>query len=126
MKLVIDTSIIIDKLRGGTKWDQFFETTDIETEFFIPTITIFELFSGSSSKDPIIMDKINKIIYKFKRVELSDTIAQKAGELYRDVSPTLDIPDYIISATAIGIGAKVVTLNTKHFQKIPGLQIYSF
>ncbi len=125
MKLIIDTNIIIDELRGGKKWDDLVGGfRKIDAELFLPSIVIFEIFSGQSSKNRKIKDKIDNLLGHFRLIDLSEGIAQKAGEIYRDNDSTLGVVDYIIAATAIEVGAQVVTLNEKHFQKIPGVSLY--
>lgn len=126
MKLVVDTSILIDHLRKGPRWRQVItETKEVKNiKLFLPTIVIFELFSGSSSRNASDIKIIQNLIKNFKRTELTEEIAKRAGELYRDVSKRLDIPDYIISASALEIGGTVLTLNKKHFKQIPNLPIY--
>lgn len=125
MKIVIDTSILIDHLRGGNVWNNLSDRVEeANIELFIPTIVIFELYSGKSSKSPLMKEKIEKAISKFYRIDLTEEIARKAGEIYRDFSPNIQIPDYIIAASALDIGAEVVTLNNKHFAQIPGLSLY--
>ena len=123
MNLVVDTSVLIDYLRGGILWEQIIES-EKEAICHIPTIVIFELFSGKSSKLPQNAQKIKNILKYLERIELTEKIAKRAGELYRDVNKTLQAPDYIIAASCLSIGGSVVTLNVKHFQNIPGLQIY--
>lgn len=124
MKLIVDTSILIDKLRGGKKWDEFLSVLDSNVELYLPSIAIFELFSGLSSRKPQISLKISNLRKFFREVDLTPEIAKRAGEINRDVAGNLDLPDYIIAATAIEIGAQIVTLNKKHFQKIQGVSIY--
>ena len=46
MKIIVDTSILIDNLRGGDKWNKFQEKVDEDSEIFLPTIVVFELFLG--------------------------------------------------------------------------------
>lgn len=126
MKLVIDTSILIDSLRGGTASKHFFGTiASHNPEFFIPTIVIFELYCGVSSAIPPVRVKISSLINQFKRIELTEETAIHAGELYRKIGKQISPQDYIIAASAISLNAQVVTLNTKHFEKIPGLKLYS-
>lgn len=125
MKLVIDTSIFIDKLRGGKRWDDFFNGLDDTVELNLPSIVIFELFSGLSSRKAQISLKISSFRKFFNEIDLTSEIARRAGEINRDTPGNLDLPDYIIAATAMEIGAQVVTLNRKHFEKIPGVSIYS-
>lgn len=124
MKLVIDTSILIDYFRGGLRWDKFLKQIETGVELFIPTIVIFELFSGDSSKDLDKEKDITHFLEEFTKIELNERIAKIAGELYRDIDKSLGVSDYIIAASALSINAQVVTLNEKHFIQIPNLQIY--
>ena len=124
MKLILDTSILIDYLRNGSKGEKFFEDKTPQQQFFLPTIVIFELFSGQSTQSQETINKIKKFIRYFPRIDLTETIARRAGEIYRDVSHALDVPDYIIAASALEIDAEVVTLNKKHFEKIPRISLY--
>lgn len=125
MRFIVDTSVLVDKLRGGEKWNEFLSSLDENSELYLPSIVIFELFSGLSSKKPEVSRKIFDLRKFFREISLTSEIAKKAGEINRDISTNLDLPDYIIAATAMEIGARVVTLNKKHFQKIPGVVIFS-
>ena len=124
MKLVVDTSILIDKLRGGRKWDNFLENLDDGVKLYLPSIVVFELFSGISSRKSEIVKKILGFRKYFFGVDLTWEIARRAAEINRDYPGDLDVPDYIIGATALSLGAEVVTLNIKHFRQIPGVSIY--
>lgn len=124
MKVVVDSSILIDYLRGGTKWEAFMSGAHREIELFIPTVVIFELFSGTSTRNPRKRENMVDFIKQFHRIDLDEKIAQEAGELFRDLKKTLQVPDYIIAASALNIGATVVTLNQRHFGQIPHLPLY--
>lgn len=124
MKVVVDSSIIIDYLRGGTKWEEFIASVGEEIELFLPTMVIFELFSGESTKNPRKLRDMLDFISQFQRMDLNEKIAKRAGEIYRDASTTLQVPDYIIAASALEIGSVVVTLNKRHFEHIPNLSLY--
>jgi len=124
MKLVVDTSVLIDKLRGGRKWDDFLENLEEGAELYLPSIVVFELFSGLSTKKIQVSSKIFNFRKFFSEIDLTFEIAKRAGEMNRDIAGNLDLPDYIIAATAMEIGAQVVTLNNKHFQKIPGVGVW--
>ncbi len=126
MKLVLDTSIIIDYLRGGSLWEIVLTKIDKSAIFYIPTVVIYELFSGKSTRNIKVIEKINIFLKYFERIELTEKIAKHAGQLYRDDKPKIGAADYIIAAAALSIGASVLTLNQKHFQEIPGLEIYEF
>jgi predicted nucleic acid-binding protein len=124
MRVVVDTSILIDYLRGGIKWEEFLNRAEKDVELYLPTIVIFELFSGKSTANPKIAKDINEFITFFQKVELTEKIAKQAGALFRDVNKNLGAPDYIIAATALELHASLVTLNKKHFQQIKSLSLY--
>ena len=125
MKLVIDSSILIDYLRGGTKWQKFLSEVPRNAELFLPVIVIFELFSGKSTKKSSITKMVLNLLKQFTYIEINEAIAIKAGHLSRDIGYHIDPTDYIIAASALDIGGTVVTLNRKHFEQIPGLDLYS-
>lgn len=124
MNIVIDSSILIDYFRGGTKWQEFLEDAPKDAELFLPTIVIFELFSGKSTKKSGVAKDILNLLKQFTSIELTIEIAIKAGELYREIGSRIDPADYIIAASAFSIGGKALTLNRKHFEKIPNLSLY--
>jgi len=70
MRLIIDTSILIDYLRGGIKWEELLRKFEKDTEIYLPTIVIFELFSGKSTSDPKVAKEINNFMYGDKTKEI--------------------------------------------------------
>lgn len=124
MNLVCDTSILIDKLRGGKKWDEFLTVVGGDVELYLPSIVVFELYSGQSSKDRNVEKNLRRVVGYFEVVELTGKIAKISGEIYRDQVKGLEVPDYIVAATALEIDAEVVTLNKKHFVNVKGLRIF--
>lgn len=124
MKVVVDTSVIIDYLRGGLVWNNFLDDAKKNTSLFLPTIVIFELFGGKSTHDPQEEQNITTFIKQFKQIKLDEKTAKRAGELFRDFGRTLQAPDYIIASSALEIGGMILTLNKKHFERIPNLDLY--
>lgn len=124
MKLVCDTSILVDKLRGGKKWDELTIGMGKDVELYLPSVVVFELYSGQSTRNPEMEKNLRRVVGYFEVVELSARIAQKAGEIFRDETSDLQVPDYIVAATALELDAEVVTLNKKHFAKVAGLKIF--
>jgi predicted nucleic acid-binding protein len=124
MKLVIDTSVLIDYLRGGSKWEELLSKFEKNDELYLPTIVIFELFSGGSTSNPENSKKITDFLKYFQKIDLTERIAKRAGVLFRDVNKNLGAPDYIIAASALELNATLVTLNKKHFEQITNLSLY--
>ena len=83
-------------------------------------MVIFELFSGQSTRKPEVL-KNKPILKPFPKIDFDAKIAQRAGQIFRDLSVHIDVPDYIVAASALEIGAYVATVNIKHFSQIPGL-----
>lgn len=126
MNFVFDTNIIIDGLRQKREAKEILAEFEKTNNFlFVPSIVGFELFSGQSTKNSGQVRNINEFLNFFKTVDLNWNIAIMAGKIYRDGVRGLALADYIIAATAIEIGAQVVTLNKKHFQNIPGISLYA-
>ncbi|MBI2329919.1 type II toxin-antitoxin system VapC family toxin [Candidatus Daviesbacteria bacterium] len=125
MKLLVDTSVLIDHLRGGNAWKKVVAESGEDLKLFVPTIVIFELFSGQSTHDLSMVVKIYQLLDNFQKIELDENIAKIAGEFFRDAKHRIQVSDYIIAASALSINARVVTLNKKHFAQISGISIYS-
>lgn len=125
MKIVIDTSILIDVLRGGDTGEILFNEVEKDNpEILIPTIVIFELFSGQSSNDPTIQPKIKNLIRNFTRIEFTEESAIIAGELYRQYGKDIGVSDCIIAASGLALNATVASLNKKNFELIPNLKLF--
>ncbi len=126
MNLVFDTSILIDALRLKRGVVDLFTTLERgEHELYLPSVVGFELFSGKSSKEPAQRKCVEDFLGYFAVIDLTWEIARRAGELFRDDVRGLAVPDYIVAASALEIGGTVLTLNQKHFSRIPGLALYS-
>lgn len=125
MKLVVDSSILIDHMRGGLHWLDFLRNVDPNVTLLLPTIVLFELYAGKSARDQQVQKSIMTLVQKLQKVDLTEDIALEAGRIYREMNIGLQAPDYIIAATARRLDAQVLTLNKKHFERISGLVLYS-
>jgi predicted nucleic acid-binding protein len=114
--------ILIDHLRGLGKAKEYLR--DVESgnvRGAISVITEAELAAGEGMKDTLVQMKVKRLLSILERVEVTSEIAWKAGELKRDYKCRL--MDALIAATALKLNSNLVTRNTKHYEKIVGLQI---
>lgn len=114
-KLLIDTDVIIDFLRGDVKAKKFMENDIIESSCYISMITIAELYGGvREGKEKEVLDYF---IQQFEKVEINEKIALKGGFYRRNYGKShgVGLADAIIAATADEIDVKLVSLNKKHF-----------
>lgn len=125
LKIVSDTNIIIDHLRGVPQATKLMQ--EIENENFeglISTITILELMAAPRMTEER-LEAVRDLLDMFEHIPVDGHIAATAGMYlarYR-ASHGLEPMDAIIAATASTNDAALFTLNTKHFKFIEGLVV---
>jgi len=120
MTFVLDSTILIDHLRGSRAATDFIAGLDGS-----PTcseVTRIEVVQGLRSAEKRPAAQLFAIL---EWVPLDDTVARRAGELgrrWRQSHPGIDLADLAIAATAEEIGAQLATRNLKHFPMFEGLR----
>jgi len=114
-KLLVDTDVLIDYLRGTTQAVEFLEEALINSKCYLSTITIAELYVGV--KDGNERKILDQFLSEFHIEACTLKIAEIGGLYRRDYGKShgVGLADALIAATAIEIGAKLVSLNIKHF-----------
>ncbi|MGB2727425.1 MAG: type II toxin-antitoxin system VapC family toxin [Halobacteriota archaeon] len=121
-KVLVDTDILIDHLRGLEKAKEYLkEMENGKVRGVISVITEAELSAGESMRDILVQMKVRRLVRILEKVEVTSEIAWKAGELRRDYKCRL--MDALIAATAMKLNLKLVTRNVKHYERIKGLEI---
>jgi predicted nucleic acid-binding protein len=126
--VILDTNIIIDHVRCSKKTEhltilQQLVRAQPDQSQAVSTITIQELYEGQSSKDPDKERDLLRILSPMKVLSYNLEIARLAGKIARDNSPTPDLADAAIAATAISYNLPLLTLNQKHFKHIVKLKL---
>ena len=113
--ILFDTNILVDHLKGKK------EATDILTKsaenkglLSCSVITVIELKTGMRPDEE---RKLARFMMAFEKIEVTENVADIAGtymNLYRK-SHGINMADAIIAATARNAGAKLYTLNQKHY-----------
>ncbi len=121
IKLLVDTDIIIDYLKGITPAKELFKSKNIE--IYCSVISKKELLSkaGLSNSEK---EKILKLLSNLRVLKIDNTINQKYMLLlgtYGERSSSL--ADYLIAATAWAKGLPLLTRNTKHFKFIKEIKL---
>jgi predicted nucleic acid-binding protein len=123
-KLLLDTDIFVNFLRGQEEEALFFNKILVENEFYglFSSITEIELFAVERL-DQKQETAILKLLANLQRIDLDSQVAQLAGRWLAKYKKSngLEMPDAIIAATALIHGASLVTKNTRHYAFIPGL-----
>lgn len=124
MKLLLDTSIIIDFLRSKNKEETVLaRLARANEDLYISIITHTELYAGKSvwaSREA--REELEAIFWGLTIISEDIQISQKAGEIRAECG--IDLLDAIIAATALVRKLEVVTFNTRDFRKVKNLKIY--
>jgi len=120
---LLDTTTIIDHLRGNKKINSYLEEIGQRGDIVgCCCINVAETYTGMKEKEREKTDKFIENLYYFK---VTKEIAKLAGELrqkYFKKGKTLATTDVIIAAAAITYGLILVTKNVKHYP-FPELEI---
>lgn len=130
--MLLDTSFIIDLLRGQEKAVKKIKVLEAEsTATNISSPSIFELFVGISlTKKPASEKKrIMDVLESWGTLTLDCECAARGGvihgQLIKEGQP-IDPEDSMIAAIAIVHGETLLTKNTKHFSRVPDLKIEEY
>lgn len=122
--VLVDSDILIDFFRTGTGLlpELIKQQDEGEIEIYVSSMTVFELFSGQSSKSE--KEKILQLLEDLKIIPFDRSLAQFAGGLNRDLHVRIPLADFIIGATCLYLDAKLATRNKSHFQDIGKIRYY--
>jgi len=120
MTVVLDSSVLIDVLRGSRAAGEF-----IAGLGQLPScseVSRIEIIQGirSSERRPAA-----RLFAMVDWIPVDRSVAHRAGELgreWRQSHPGIDLADLAIAATAEEIGARLATKNLKHFPMFEGLR----
>ncbi|WP_433507016.1 PIN domain-containing protein [Pseudonocardia halophobica] len=120
--ILLDTSVLVDLLRGHegcrTALDRAY---DEGAQLAAATLTKVELLRGMRSPEKA---ALRGLLDALLLVPLDDAVAERAGAYarrYRASHRGVDVPDFIVAATAAHLDASLWTRNVKHFPMFEGL-----
>jgi len=131
--VILDTSFVEDVAREEsdalTKADELAKSGVPER---LSVMTLYELYWGVGYVDTPQQEKdeIDAILETKETYEITPEIARKAGRiagrLSSDGEPLNDPGDEIIGATGVVHDEPVLTKNSDHFRRIPGLEVETY
>lgn len=119
MRIVLDTTVLIDHLRGSSGAGEYIAALGAP-----PTcseVTRIEVLRGLRSEERRGAERLFRLI---AWVPVDEAVARRAGELGRRwlrSHPGIGVPDLAIAATAELLEARLSTQNLKHFPMFEGL-----
>lgn len=120
MRVVLDTSVLIDHLRASAPAAEYLAS--LKEPPSCSEISRIEVLQGLRSAERRAAGKLFALI---DWVPITEIVAQRAGELgrrWRRSHPGIGVADLAIAATAEQIEATVATCNLKHFPMFSDLR----
>ena len=115
-KLLLDTNILIDHLRGDAKATALLHDIAVgRVAASISVITESEILSASSLTTKQLRD-IAALLSVLPKLAVTSHVAQTAARFRRTYR--IDLADALIAATACLANATLVTRNVKHFRSV--------
>jgi hypothetical protein len=122
MAIVIDTSVLIDHLRGDQRArGALRKAAEAGERLTASVLTKVEILAGIRAGEE---RATRRLLDSLDLIEVGDAVAERAGMLanrYLRSHPGVDPVDYVIAATAQHLNAELWTCNLKHFPMFPGL-----
>ena len=122
--MVADSDVLIDYLRGHSPWAGRIRL-EIETGQLATTaINSFELLSGAKSTTE--QEKVSRLLAAMTVLGISAEASERAAEARRGLEREgqgIGMADYLIAGVCLANGGVLLTRNTDHFERVPGLKI---
>ena len=123
MTVLVDTPILVDHLRGDPRAVELLRRlAEDEAPILAATPTRTELIAGVRLPE---RQAMHELLGSLAWVDITVDVADAAGEYARRFlrsHPGIDTVDYLVAAAATTIGARLLTLNVRHFPMFEGLE----
>ena len=123
MPVVVDTSVLIDHLRGDAEARAALRQAAEGGEHLVASVlTKVEVLAGMRASE----ERATRLLLgSLEWIEVDDALAERAGAIANQFLPShpgVDPVDYVIAATVERLEAELWTRNLKHFPMFPGLK----
>ena len=122
MTALVDTSVLVDYLRGNRDAAQVLEKERSSAPLHASEISRLEVLAGMRRAEE---DATRSLLSTLIWHPVDADVAEEAGALGRQwlrSHPNIDSADLAIAATAIRTGSRLLTRNVRHFPMFTGLQ----
>jgi predicted nucleic acid-binding protein len=121
--VVVDTSVLIDHLRGDTHATSLLrEVVAVGDELWSVTPVRTEILAGARPGE---LSAIHQLFDQIRWLDVTTDVADAGGQLaaqYLRSHSGVDTVDYLIAAGVARLGARLLTLNVRHFPMLADLE----
>jgi len=127
---LLDTDTLIYFLKGNEAVVRNFKaSTNVPKALSV--ITYGELIYGCRKSERVVenLAKVHRLTELYPVIDVTRAVMDSFGEIKASLASTgttVDDFDLLIGCTALTLNYAVVSNNTKHYQKIPGLRIVNW
>jgi predicted nucleic acid-binding protein len=122
VNIVVDTSVLIDHLRGDARaLNLLLEVVRSGEDLWSVSVVRTEILVGVRDGEE---HATERLLDQLHWLDVDQELADAAGRLgrrYLRSHPGVDTVDYLIAAAVEKLGARLLTMNVRHFPMIPGL-----
>ena len=122
MNLVVDTSVLIDHLRGDKRaLKVLLSAIDRGDELWSVSVVRTEVLVGARSGEE---QATERLLAQLRWLAVDNDLADAAGGMGRQLlrsHPGVDTVDYLLAAAVERLEARLLTLNVRHFPMLEGL-----
>ena len=124
MRLVLDTSVIIDHLRGRPRAATAIipDALERDDELCSSYVVRAEVLAGMRSGEDEATRDLLRLIEWYGVDEAVSESAGALGRRYLPSHPGIDVADFIVAALTIQLDAQLKTTNVKHYPMFRGLR----
>ena len=124
MRLVLDTSVLIDHLRGRPTAATELIPGAIARgdELWSSHVVRAELLAGMRAEEEVATRDLLRLV---SWVDVDESVSEAAGALgrrYLRSHPGIEVADLVVAALALELEAELKTTNLKHFPMFKGLK----
>lgn len=125
---LLDTDTLIEVLRGNARAQRSLGALPVSAVVYVSSITAAELYHGAarSTQPNAGMQQVRLLLSGLQVIPVDEAVAEQFGTLKAELQATGQVVadfDLLIAATALVHTLQVVTHNTRHFARIPGLAV---
>ena len=120
-RLLIDTDVLIEYLRGYDKAAEYLE--GLTSDLYLSVISVAELFAGVRGDEE--EEALKQLLQTFTVLTITENVARLGGLYRRDyrTSHGTGLADALIAATAQEHDAGLATFNQRHFPMLEKITV---